>query len=93
MTELNETKNVTMEAKPLENEAKKVLINDTTKKVAVAGAAGLVSGFMTVVGGVVAQKVFDKLEVRKAKKMLKKAESKKEATEVGESASTEEVED
>lgn len=93
MTELNETKNVTVETKSLESNAKKALIGDTTKKVAVAGAAGFATGFMTVLGTMAAQKMFDKLEVHKAKKMLKKAESKKEATVTGELVSTEEVED
>ena len=93
MTESNETKNVAVETKSLESKAKKVLIGDTTNKVAAAGVAGFAGVFMTVLGTVVAQKMVDKLEVRKANKMLKKAEGKKEATVTGELVSTEEVED
>lgn len=92
MTESNETKNVTVEAKAVEPKATKALINDTTKKVAVAGAAGFATGFMTVVGTMAAQKMFEKLEEHKSKKMLKKAE-KEEVHYAGESDSTEEVED
>lgn len=93
MTESKEIKNVAMETKPLENSAKKALINDTTKKVAVAGAAGFATGFMTVMGTMAAQKMFEKLEEHKAKKMLKKAESKEEVHEASDLDSTEEVED
>ena len=93
MTESNEIKNVTVEAKAVEPKAKKMLINDTTKKVAVANVVGFVTGFTTVVGTVAAQKMFEKLEEHKSKKMLKKAEKKEEAHEAGESDSTEEVED
>lgn len=92
MTESNEIKNVTVETKAVEPKAKKVLIGDTTKKLAVAGAAGFVSGFMTVVGTMAASKMFKKLEEHKSKKMLKEAE-KEEAHEDGESDSAEEVED
>ena len=92
MTESNATKNVTVEAKSLESKAKKAVINDTTKKVAVAGAAGFATGFMTVLGTMAAQKMFEKLEERKSKKMLEKTE-KEEVHYAGESDSTEEVED
>lgn len=88
MTESNEIKNVTVEAKAVESKAKKALINDTTKKLAVAGAAGFATGFMTVVGTMAAQKMFEKLEERKSKKMLEKAE-KEEALKAGESDSAE----
>ena len=91
MTESNE--GLYLNTKPLADKAKKAVINDTTKKVAVAGAAGFATGFMTVLGTMAAQKMFDKLEEHKSKKMLKKAESEKEATEIGEPDSTEEVED
>lgn len=92
MTESNVTKNVAVETKSLESKAKKALVSDTTKKVAAAGVAGFAGGFMTVLGTVVAQKMVDKLEERKTKKMLKKAESKKEATVTGELVPIEEVE-
>ena len=93
MTELNVTENVAKESKSLGSKAKKALIGDATKKVAAAGAAGFATGFMTIMGSMAAQKMFEKLEEHKSKKMLKKAESEKEATEVGEPDSTEEVED
>lgn len=92
MTESNVTKNVAVETKSLESKAKKALIGDTTKKVAAAGVAGFAGGFMTVLGTAAAQKMFEKLEEHKTKKMLKKAEGKKEATVTGELVSTEEVE-
>ncbi len=90
MTESNE--GLYLNTKPLADKAKKAVINDTTKKVAVAGAAGFATGFMTVLGTMAAQKMFEKLEERKAKKMLEKAEKKEEAHEAGELDSTEEVE-
>lgn len=90
MTESNE--GLYLNTKPLADKAKKAVINDATKKVAVAGAAGFATGFMTVLGTMAAQKMFDKLEERKTKKMLKKTE-KEEAPVTGELVSTEEVED
>ena len=48
MTESNE--GLYLNTKPLADKAKKAVINDTTKKVAVAGAAGFATGFMTVLG-------------------------------------------
>lgn len=91
MTESNE--GLYLNTKPLADKAKKTVINDTTKKVAVAGAAGFATGFMTVLGTMAAQKMFEKLEERKSKKMLEKAEKKEEALEIGEPDSAEEVED
>lgn len=90
MTESNE--GLYLNTKPLADTAKKAVINDATKKVAVAGVAGFATGFMTVLGTMAAQKMFDKLEERKTKKMLKKTE-KEEAPVTGELVSTEEVED
>ena len=92
MTESNEIKNVTVEDKAVESKVKKALTSDTSKKLAVSGAAGFATGFMTVLGTMAAQKMFEKLEEHKSKKMLKKAK-KEEAHEAGESDSTEEVED
>lgn len=90
MTESNE--GLYLNTKPLSDKAKKAVIIDATKKVAVTGAAGFATGFMTVLGTMAAQKMFDKLEEHKTKKMLKKTE-KEEATVTGELVSNEEVED
>ena len=91
MTESNE--GLYLNTKPLADKAKKAVINDTTKTVAVAGAAGLATGFMTVVGSVAASKLIDKFEEYKEKKMFKKAKKNGEVHEVGDLDSTEEVED
>ena len=93
MTESKVTKDVALETKAVEPKAKIKVIKDTTEKVAVAGALGFATGFMTVMGSIAAQKMIDKFEEHKTKKMFKKAEKNGEVHYVGELVSTEEVED
>lgn len=94
MTESNEIKNVTVGTKGgVEPKAKMKVIKDTTEKVAVSGALGFATGFMTVVGTMAASKMFEKFEEHKEKKMFKKAIKNGEVHYAGESDSTEEVED
>lgn len=93
MTESNEIKNVTVETKAVEPKAKMKVIKETTEKVAVSGALGFATGFMTVVGSMAASKMFEKLEEHKSKKMFKKAKKNGEVHEASDLDSTEEVED
>ena len=93
MTELNEINDVTVGAKAVEPNAKIKVIKDTTSKVAVAGALGFATGFMSVVGSMAASKMFEKFEEHKANKMLKKAIKNGEVHEAGNLDSAEEVED
>ena len=91
MTESNE--GLYLNTKPLADKAKKAVINDTTKKVAVAGVTGFATGFVTVFGAMAAQKMIEKFEDYKEKKMFKKAKKNGEVHEASDLDSTEEVED